>query len=311
MQFGVALPNFKFGADPSPEHIVDVARAAEESGYTSVWTSDHIIVDPGMVRYGRLYESLVTLTWVASRTESIRVGTSVLVLPLRDAILAAKQLATLDDLSGGRSVVAVGVGWYETEYEWLEAPFRERGRLLDESIRVLRNLWTEPRPAFQGEFYEYGECLCEPKPPQEGGPPIWVGGNSDAALRRAATLGDAWHGDEVMPDELAAGVERMRTIAEEHGRPVPAATVRFTVDLFAATGTVRQGEEVAGHYMGDDAEIGLRGSFEGMREFLRRYVEIGTTDFVCQFEHETPEQHAEFVRIFAREVMAPLDGAGP
>lgn len=306
VEFGVALPNFKFGADPSPEHILGVAETAEECGYTSVMTSDHILVGTEYPRYGNLYESLITLTWIAARTERIRIGTSILVLPIRNALLAAKQLATLDAFAGGRVIVGVGVGWNEQEYGFVGAPFRRRGRLLDESIRVLRNLWNEERPAFRGDFYKYDESLCDPKPARAGGPPIWVGGNSEAAIKRAAAVGDAWHGDEVMPDDFARGIEQMRELAREHGREAPTATVRFTVDLFEAAGIDRASDEVAGHYMGGESEIGMSGSFDRIRDFLRRYRDLGTTDFICQFEHDTPEQHAQFVRIFADEVMDKL-----
>ena len=304
MEFGVALPNFKFGADPSPEHLLRVAAAAEDCGYTSAMTSDHILVGIDFPRYGNLYESLVTLAWIAGRTQRIRVGTSILVLPMRNALLAAKQIATLDALSGGRVIVGVGIGWNEQEYEFLGIPYRKRGRLLDESLRVLKNLWQEEHPAFRGEFYAYDESLCDPKPVRSSGPPIWVGGNSEAAIRRVARFGDAWHGDEVMPDDFEEGIGQIRTLAREYGREVPAATVRFTVDLFEAAGVDRASAVVAGHYMGGEAEIGMRGSFEQMRAFVQRYVELGTTDFVCQFEHDTPEQHEQFVRIFADEVMA-------
>ena len=306
MEFGVALPNFNFGANPSSEHIVGVAEVAEECGYISVMTSDHILVGTEYPRYGNLYESLITLTWIAARTTTIQVGTSILVLPMRNALLAAKQLATLDAFSGGRVIVGVGIGWNEQEYGFVGAPFRHRGRLLDESICVLRNLWNEERPVFRGDFYEYDESLCDPKPVRAGGLPIWVGGNSEAAIKRAAAIGDAWHGDEVMPDDFERGIDQMRTLARENGREAPAATVRFTVDLFEAVGIRRASAGVAGHYMGEESEIGMSGSFEQIRDFLRRYRDLGTTDFICQFEHDTPEQHMQFVRIFADEVMHEL-----
>ena len=307
MDFGVALPNFKYGANPSAEHILGVAQAAEQAGYTSIWTTDHILVGPEHPRYGNVYESLVTLTWVAAHTDRIRIGTSVLVLPMRNAVLAAKQLATLDALAPGRLIVAVAVGWNEEEYDFVGAPFHQRGRLLDESIGVLRNLWTEAQPRFQGEFYHYGEALFEPKPSQPGGPPIWIGGNSAAAVRRAGLLGDGWHGDEVMPDDFGRAVERMNRLAKGRGEKELAATVRFSVDLFEATGIARHGDGVEGHYMGGESEIGCRGSFAQIRAFLRRYRDLGATDFVCQFEHETAEQHVELVHAFGREIIATLD----
>jgi len=305
VQFGFALPNFQFGAPPTGDHLQRVARTAEDSGYTSVWTSDHILVPAAFPRYGTLYESLVTLAWIAAQTSTVRIGTSILVLPMRNAILAAKQLATLDDLSGGRVIAGVGVGWNEGEYLNVAADWKHRGRILDESIQVFRNLWTTERPSFAGDVYRYDDALFFPKPAQAGGPPIWVGGNSEAALRRAARLADGWHGDDVMPEDFARTVATMRRLASEHNRTV-SASVRLTVDLYAATGTTRERGRLAGHLMGDAADLGMKGSFTGMVEFVRRYRDLGATDVVCQFEHDTVEQHLDFIRTFAREVIAKV-----
>jgi probable F420-dependent oxidoreductase len=292
VNFGVTLPNFHYGAPPTGEHILATARAAEEAGFTSVWASDHILVGSAYPRYGTLYEALATLAWVAAKTERIRIGTSILVLAMRNALLAAKQIATIDNLSGGRLIVGVGAGWIKGEFELVGASFERRGRVLDESIRAMRTLWTSERPSFSGEVYQFDDTLFYPKPSQPGGPPIWVGGNSEAALRRTAVLGDAWHADEVPPDEFAARVALLNQQAAQASRRV-GATIRYTVDLNAATG--------GGAASADD---GMKGSFDGMRAYVARYREIGATDFVCQFEHTSPDQHADFIRAFGREVIA-------
>ena len=297
MNFGVTLPNFHYGAAPSREHLLGVVRAAEESGFTSVWSTDHILVGSAFPRYGTAYESLATLAWVAGKTDRIRVGTSILVLAMRNAILAAKQIATIDSLSQGRVIVGVGAGWNEDEYRMLGANFKRRGRVLDESIRAMRVLWSQDRPTFSGDVYRFADTLFDPKPEQSGGPPIWVGGNSDAALRRTALLGDAWHADEVAPDEFAKQVASLTKQASDAGRRV-SATIRYTVDMHAAMGASAT-RQAAG-----DAQNGMKGTFEAMRAYTARYRDMGTTDFVCQFEHNTPEQHVEFVRAFGREVIA-------
>ena len=155
-------------------------------------------------------------------------------------------------------LVGVGVGWIEGEYGFLGADFRRRGRVLDEAIRVMRNLWTSDRSGFSGEFYQYEDALFFPKPARPGGPPIWIGGNSDAAITRAATLGDGWHADEVAPDEFATKAASLQQQAAANGRAAEA-TIRYTVDLYGATGTARAGGKTAGHQLGDDAEIGMKG----------------------------------------------------
>lgn len=297
MNFGVTLPNFHYGAAPSREHLLGVVRAAEEAGFSSVWSTDHILVGSVFPRYGTAYESLATLAWVAAKTERIRVGTSILVLAMRNAILAAKQIATIDSLSEGRVIVGVGAGWNEDEYRMLGANFKKRGRVLDESINAMRALWSQARPTFSGDVYQFSDTLFEPKPAQPGGPPIWVGGNSDAALRRTALLGDAWHADEVDPDEFAKRVASLNKQASDAGRRV-SATIRYTVGMHVAMGADATSQPAG------DAQNGMKGTFDAMRAYTARYRDIGTTDFVCQFEHTTPEQHVEFLRAFGREVIA-------
>src|SRR5262245_50976457 len=216
---------------------------------------------------------------------------------MRNAILAAKQIATIDSLSEGRVVVGVGAGWNEDEYRMLGANFKKRGRVLDESIRAMRALWAQERPTFNGDVYQFTDTLFDPKPAQPGGPPIWVGGNSDAALRRTALLGNAWHADEVAPDDFARRVASLTKQAADAGRQV-SATIRYSVDMHVAVGAGRAAQPAG------DAQNGMKGTFDAMRAYTARYREIGTTDFVCQFEHSTPEQHVEFVRAFGREVIA-------
>jgi probable F420-dependent oxidoreductase len=306
VQFGVTLPNFQYGAPATREHLLAVARTAEEIGYTSVWTSDHLLVGADFPRYGTIYESLTTLAWLAGQTSRIRVGTSILIIPLRNAILTAKQAATIDDLSEGRLILGVGLGWNQGEYQFVGANWAHRAQVMNESLSVIRNLWTSERPMFAGDFYKYENTLFYPKPAQKSGPPIWVGGGSDAALRRAARYGDAWHADEVVPEDFDAALKKLQGYAAKEGRAVRA-TIRFTVDLFNALGQKRAGAALAGHYMGDQELVGMRSrTFDAMRDFVRQYRDMGATDFICQFEHDTVPQHLDFIKTFAREIIGRL-----
>ncbi|NJN94626.1 MAG: LLM class flavin-dependent oxidoreductase [Anaerolineales bacterium] len=164
MKFGLCLPNFPFGVKPSRETIVGIAQAAERLNYDSAWVSDHVLVPKDKPRYGHIYEVLTTMAYLAGMTERLILGTSVLVLPQRDAILAAKQIATLDDLSGGRVIIAVGVGWIEGEYNNLGADFHRRGKHLNEAMQVMKSLWQDDDPQFSGEFYNFKDVLFSPKP---------------------------------------------------------------------------------------------------------------------------------------------------
>jgi probable F420-dependent oxidoreductase len=189
VHLGVILPNY--GEGSTPDGIRRVAETAEELGFDSVWATEHIIVGPeGVDPYGRVYAPLVTLGWIAGYTERIGLGTSILLLPLHHPIHLAKELATLQQLSGRPVTVGIGLGWHRDEFEFLGVEFEGRGRQVDESIRVMRALWSGERD-FEGRFWSWHDATSEPVPSPV--PEIWVGGSSDRAIRRARELGDVWH----------------------------------------------------------------------------------------------------------------------
>lgn len=216
MKFGVFLPSH--GPAKSVQAVKQVAQAAEQAGYDSLWAADHILVQ-SQYRDFCMIETFVTLGYVAAITQQISLGTTVLVLPQRDPILAAKQAAAVDQYSNGRLILGVGVGWMEDEYRYLRTDFRQRGRIMDEWMQVMRILWNEEQPAFHGEWINFEQCVFEPKPVQQNGPPLTIGGLSDAAIRRAATIGDGWQPIHISPAEVAAGVRKLHEWA--HGRSVP------------------------------------------------------------------------------------------
>ena len=206
MKFGVSLQNRGVGA--SPENLALVARRAEELGFDSAFVGDHVVIPESFVSdypysatgeftgmaSGEWLDQLVTLTYVGAVTERIRLGSGVLILPHRNPVVTAKMLATMDVLSKGRLIVGVGVGWLREEFEALGLPpFSERGSVGNEYLRAFKELWTQENPSFEGKYCSFANIRFEPKPVQKPHPPIWVGGESGPALRRAATLGDAWH----------------------------------------------------------------------------------------------------------------------
>jgi probable F420-dependent oxidoreductase len=189
VHLGVILPNF--GAGSTPAGIRRVAEAAEELGFDSVWTTEHLLVGPaGVDPYGRVYDPLVTLGWIAGYTTRVRLGTSIVLAPLHHPIHLAKEAATLQELSGGRFALGVGMGWHEDEYRFLGVPFRGRGKRGDEALRLIRALWRGER-SFRGELWSFDDATFAPLP--EPQPEIWVGGSSAPAIRRARELGDVWH----------------------------------------------------------------------------------------------------------------------
>lgn len=208
--------------------VLDLSRAIEAIGYDEIDLFEHVTVGqpiPGRSESGQaapeLLEPMVTLGAISSVTQRIGLGTGVLVLPQRQPALVAKQVATLDLLSGGRVRLGVGVGWQRSEYESLGVPFEERGRRMDEAITLIRRYWTEPSVSFAGEFSQAEAMAMDPKPVQPGGPPIWIGGDSPAALRRVGRLGDGWLAMADSDDIIATAPEKLATIraaAEAAGR---------------------------------------------------------------------------------------------
>ena len=197
-----------YGLDSNPDGIRRVAELAEELGFDSVWATEHIIVGPEAVDpYGRVYAPLVTLGWIAGFTERIGLGTSIVLVPLHHPMHLAKEVATLQELSGGRFTLGVGMGWHKEEYDFMGIPFEGRGRRGDEAIRVMRALWNGERD-FTGEFWSFHDATSEPHPSPQ--PEIWVGGSSERAIRRALELGDVWH------PSRGSDAEHVRRVKEQH-----------------------------------------------------------------------------------------------
>jgi probable F420-dependent oxidoreductase len=202
----------QFGVNLYPHQWRDAARI-EELGYDSVWTSEHIFF------YFPTFDALTTLAAAAALTSRIRLGTAVLLLPLRPAALAAKEITTVDVISGGRLTLGVGVGGeYPKEFEAVGVPVRQRGARADEAIQVLRRLWTEKNVTFEGRFTRLDGVTLQPKPAQAGGPPIWIAGRSPAAIRRAGRLGDGYLPYLFSPERYRDSLAEVRRVAEEAGR---------------------------------------------------------------------------------------------
>lgn len=206
MHFGVILPNY--GAGSTPDGIRRRAELAEELGFDSVWATEHVIVGPdGVDPYGRVYAPLVTLGWVAGFTSRVALGTSIVLVPLHHPMHLAKEVATLQELSGGRVRLGVGMGWHRDEYDFVGVPFEGRGRRGDEAIRVMRAMWNGDRD-YDGPIWSFHDATSEPLPSPQ--PEVWVGGSSDRAVRRAVELGDVWH------PSRGSNADHVREVKERH-----------------------------------------------------------------------------------------------
>jgi probable F420-dependent oxidoreductase len=294
MQFGVSLPNFS--GLGTRDAIVEIAQEAEALGYDSIWTTDHVMMQKGHTTpYGHILEAFTTLTYVAALTKRVRLGTSVIVFPPRNPVLLAKEAATLDQLSGGRLILGVGAGWNETEFGFMGASFHDRGRRLDEYIRVLRELWTAPDPRFEGEYVRFADVEFSPRPVQPAGPPIWVGGSSPAALRRTARLGDGWHPVGITPDRFAEGLGRLRELA--NGREL-ASSLRLNTVFDRTLPEVRSAS--------GQIQVALSGSADEIVTRVKEYRAVGCEHLVLQFDANDLETNLTAMRRFAAEVRVAI-----
>ena len=247
MKIGLQLP--VFASDGAA--IREFAVAAEVNGFDSVWTGDHFVI-PAVVNAPYPYawrfssdiddlfpirnflEAVSLCGFVTGATSTLKMGVGIFVLPMRNPVAFAKELATLDLLSSGRILVGIGAGWLAEEFEALGLPFAERGERTDEYIAIMRALWGADQPVgFKGKYHSFKEVYCEPLPFTPGGPPIWVGGHTPAALRRCARLSDGWHAIELSPDEFSSHNARLDELlrSEERAPEEVARTVALRLRL--------------------------------------------------------------------------------
>jgi probable F420-dependent oxidoreductase len=255
MKFGIIFANT--GPFANGDAAAEMAVAAEEAGFESLWTVEHVVVpsgydspypyDPsGKMPGGEDFDipdPLIWLSWVASATSTIRLATGILIVPQRNPVVLAKELATLDHLSGGRMELGIGVGWLEEEFDAIGVPFSERGRRTDDNIAAMRALWSEEKATYHGEFTSFDECISRPRP-VNGAIPVHVGGHTDIAARRAGRLGDGFFPGKGNPQELARSFDLVRETAREHGRDPDA--IEFTAGgATIGSGALKAAQELA------------------------------------------------------------------
>jgi probable F420-dependent oxidoreductase len=293
MEFGACIPHY--GVAMSKKAVRDFCKLADELNFDSIWTTDHIAVkkqfsDP----YGSLLESLMTLGYAAAITEHVKLGTSIIVLPMRNPILFAKETATLDQFSDGRVILGLGAGWMDDEFATLGSNFRDRGKIMDEQIKLVRELWTNSEPRFDGRFFKVSDIAFLPKPVQKNGPPIWIGGTSSAALRRVARLADGWHPVGLSPKELGKGKENLNSILK--GQRKVSLSVRVPVKISPSAGTtysLSSGEQA---YM-------IGGTREVVVQEIEAFQQAGLNHLICYFGNEPYDQVASQATLFAKGIM--------
>jgi probable F420-dependent oxidoreductase len=288
MKFGFALSNNQGIEDV--QSILQLAVGAEELGFDSVWATEHVF-NTGHVfdRIGNrpYYEPLAILSYAAATTKRVILGTSVLVLPYHNPIRLAKTAATLDVMSDGRLVLGVGVGLIEQEMEAMGSPFAQRGAITDEAIAVMKELWTQEDPTFQGRFHSFSGMKFSPKPLQKPYIPLLIGGVSRAAIRRAARTGDGWHPTALAPEELSRGMRYLRQRAAAAGRDASEVPVSVSISI---------GSAPAGRYSlgADPAEI---------LQKARAFESLGVERLVVSSDTRNAEEMLPAMEVLAREVL--------
>jgi probable F420-dependent oxidoreductase len=286
MRFGLNLPNYS--SLGHRDAMVAIAERADELGYTSLWTSDHILLPTSLPDpFGNLLESFTTLSYLAARTERIGLATGVLVLPQRDPLLVAKQAATVHHLSGGRLTLGIGVGWIPAEYGYLRADFHTRGSLADEYVAAIRALFETDAPEFHGAHIDYADVLFSPKP--SAPLRIVVGGTRPAALKRAAALGDGWHGLYLSPDQARDAVATLNGFGHAD---------RFEVSMRTMT---RVGDAI--HDV--DSETVLHGDPAAIVPQVERYAAAGVQHLIIEPVASGLDDFLDQITRFALDVVAP------
>ena len=306
--FGTNLPSR--GEMAGPGQLRSVAQRAEDLGYDHVWVSDHIILPKKVDSFypyaadgvptfrpdEPYYEPLAALNFIAGCTQRIRLGTHVLIIPYRNPVLTAKILSTLDVLSGGRVILGAGVGWMEEEFQAMGLDtYKERGAVTDEYLQLYREFWTKESPSFQGKYYQISDSGFEPKPLQKP-LPIWIGGHTGAAIRRAAKYGDGWMPIGLRPpaildpEELSGKIARLRKLTVEAGRPEDAVSLTFSTGI------------VFNDSAGSSREM-MQGRPEQIAADLRQYQDLGVSNFIIGFQGGTVPELQENMERFSREVM--------
>lgn len=297
MKFGINILNFGPGANP--QSLGRWARFAEDQGYHFVMISDHVAITPEIQKLYPVpfYDPFILLGWIAAITKKVELGTTVAILPYRHPLQTARIAANLDQLSGGRFILGVGVGWAKQEFEALGVPFDQRGVLTNEYLDAIKTYWTNEIATYQGQFVSFSNIHTAPRSLRAPHPPIWVGGVSEAAIRRAVIYGDSWHPIRIRLDWLKNdGIPNLLKIAESEAKPAPALCPRIKLRLTGSP--LPDDKRVAGEGTIDQ----VRSDLEGLASLGAEYVLLDTYDGNPESTNN-PENHWEMLSILSEQAL--------
>jgi probable F420-dependent oxidoreductase len=313
MRFGVVVPNYRKLA--SPENLVHVARRCEELGYDSLWVTDHVVVpEPYRAIFGNtVFDPLSVLAFLAAHTRRVELGTAVLVIPYRNPVVVAKQLATIDQLSGGRLILGTGCGWAREEFDVLGVPYDERGPITDEYMRVILELWTNPTPKFDGRYVKLQDINAEPRPVHQPHPPILVGGYGKRAIRRAVAIGQGWLPDGMSLPDLEEAIGFMRRTAEDAGRDPGSLGVALRTGLYLnevggdpSTSKLPTPWEQSTAFTDHAERLPFRGSIEQVLDDIREAERIGIDHLIFESPVQRGDERFDTIEAFGLQVLPAL-----
>jgi probable F420-dependent oxidoreductase len=330
--FGIRVPNS--GPLASPESMLQVAQEAEALGFDSIWVHDHLTWSDEIHRTHissgsddshtaksspDFFEAMTSLSYLAGLVRKVRLGIACVVVPCRNPLLAAKQIATLDVLCQGRLDVGVGIGSPSTiksrEYEVMGVNRKVRGKIADDHLRAMKTIWTNHPASYEGKFVSFQNAEICPKPLQKPHPPLWVGGWTEAAMRRTAALGDGWLPAWLLPEDIGKRFRELKELAKKLGRDPE--KIHLGVEVYGCIdkdgakarkdgyGTLAIGQSTFERMMSVEqlAAVSLIGSPEEIRRQVEAYSDAGVSHFEIKFIYPTLERHSEMLQLFAREVL--------
>ena len=302
MKLGICLPHY--GRPIEIPRMLEVARRAEERGLDSVWVTDHVIVptQTNVIYREDMLDPLAVLPWLAGVTHRIALGTSVVILPYRSPIPVAKLLASVDVLSGGRLIVGAAIGWLEGEFDALDVPFKERVSRSEEALELFRTLWTEEHPTLETKRHRLHDVTFSPMPLQKPRPPLYVGGNSEGALRRVARLGDGWHATGSTVEAFGQGAETVRRFWKDAGREgEPALSLRIPILIDGVHRAAVDMSLIRGRHV-------IGGPVAKIVEELRGYQALGCQHIALEVSYSTYPAILETIDIIAERLRPPVAG---
>ena len=278
MKIGISLANY--GNLPDRDFLRDAAIEIENNNLDSIWLSDHIIVPKENTPWNRVFETITTLGFLASITNTVQLGSSIIVVPLRDPFLLAKQIATLDSLSEGRVLIGAAIGWNEKEFQMINQGFSNRTKIFEKNVEIMKKMWA-------GGYVE-GGFSCEPMPKSPNGPPILIGGQSEGALKRVAVTGDGWHPVGISSQQYLDGMQKILDMKRQDY-------------LWSLRINFAANQKISSHYTGTDGGPRLRlvGNTDEIISQIQEYQKVGLQHLVCDIRADSKDQYFDQLKIVA------------